>query len=148
MAEIFVTILRRDADALRRWQGVSDTLLRLLFAPIFIIGGLGHFVEFKQMLARIADSPWHWLVLRIGDPGLLLKTSGVVFVIFGVCLALGYRTRLAALALFVTLVPITAAIHIAPGHVGPLLRNVAILGGLIHFFIRGGGVGSLDLRRG
>lgn len=51
----------------------------------------------------------------------------------------GALTRLAALALFVTLVPITLSIHIAPGHVGPLLKNVAILGGLVHFMVRGPG---------
>ncbi len=48
------------------------------------------------------------------------------------------------LALFVTLVPITLAIHVAPGHMGPFFKNIAILGALIHFFFKGPGRYSLD----
>jgi putative oxidoreductase len=88
------------------------------------------------------------VVKAIGDPLMLLWLSGAVFVVAGVLLALGVLTRLAALALFVTLVPITLSIHIAPGHVGPLLKNVAILGGLVHFMVRGSGGYALMPGRG
>ncbi|MDD3444817.1 MAG: DoxX family protein [Zavarzinia sp.] len=122
----------------------SDLVFRVLTAPIFVVGGLGHFVEHEQMLARIDDSPWAGVVRAIADPSLLLYVSGIVFVIFGGLLALGLFTRLSALILFVTLVPITLSIHIAPGHTGPLLKNVAILAAMVHFFVRGGGAWSLD----
>jgi len=42
---------------------------------------------------------------------------------------------------------ISCAIHIAPGHAGPLLKNVAILGGLVHFFVRGPGAFGWDNRQ-
>lgn len=57
---------------------------------------------------------------------------------------LGFYTRLSALSLFLTLIPITFVIHIAPEHKGPLFKNVAILGGLLHFVVRGGGWYSLS----
>lgn len=118
---------------------LADPAFRVLTSLIFIIGGLGHFGQHQEMLARIAESPWAGLVERIGDPAWLLWLSGAVFVLFGLTLALGVLTRLSAIALFVTLVPITLAIHIAPGHVGPLFKNIAILGALVMLYARGPG---------
>lgn len=123
----------------RRHGRLSDLIFRLAFAPIFVVGGLGHFFRSDEMLQRIEGSPWVSLVKTIGDPLVLLWLSGAVFVVAGTLLALGALTRLSALALFATLVPITLAIHLAPDHVGPLLKNVAILGGLVHFMVRGPG---------
>ena len=96
------------------------------------------------MLDRMATSPWADVVNSIGDASVLLWISGAVFVIAGIALVVGCKTRLAALALFVTLVPITLAIHVAPGHMGPFFKNIAILGALIHFFFKGPGRYSLD----
>ncbi len=134
------THLRR----IEQYGPVSDVCFRVLFSLIFIVGGLGHFGRHQDMLIRIHESPWFNAIRWIGDPSVLLWLSGAVFVVAGVCFAIGFMTRLSAAALFVTLVPVTLAIHIAPGHVGPLLKNVAILGGLIHFFVRGPGAYALD----
>lgn len=112
----------------------ADAILRIAVSLIFIVGGLGHFVELAQMVQRIDESPWRDQVAMIGDPAMLLWLSGGVFVLFGLLLAFGRLQRLSALLLFVTLVPITVSIHIAPGHVGPLLKNVAILGALIFLY--------------
>ena len=125
---------------------LADPVFRVLTSLIFIIGGLGHFGEHDQMLARMEESPWRSEVAMLGDPSMLLWLSGAVFVIFGITLAAGFMTRLSALALFVTLVPITIAIHIAPGHVGPLFKNIAILGALLFLMARGGGRYSVDQR--
>jgi len=122
----------------------SDLVFRSLFSLIFIVGGAGHFGQHAMMLARLQDSPWLSLVNFIGSPSLLLYMSGFTLLIGGVALLVGYRTRLAALLLLVTLLPITFVIHIAPDHVGPLLKNVAIMGGLIHFIVRGAGAYSID----
>lgn len=128
-----------------RWMALSaDAVFRILTSLIFIIGGVGHFGQHEDMLKRIAESPWSDLVGRLGDPGLLLWLSGAVFVAFGVTLALGLWARFSALLLFVTLVPITLAMHLAPGHVGPLFQNVALLGALYFIYVRGAGQMSLD----
>lgn len=122
----------------------SDVIFRGLFSLIFIVGGLGHFFRSEEMLSRIKDSPWHDIVLLFGDPLIHLWLSGIALVIGGIALALGWYTRLAAFMLLVTLIPITIAIHVAPGHVGPFLKNVAIAGGLIHFMFRGPGRYSIN----
>ena len=114
-----------------------DLIFRVTLSLIFIIGGLGHFFGLNEMLARIAESPWREQVEIIGDPTVLLWLSGAAFVIFGLLLMFGKLRRLSALILFVTLVPVTLAIHIAPGHVGPLFKNVAIFGALMLVYARG-----------
>ena len=114
-----------------------DLIFRVTLSLIFIIGGLGHFFGLNEMLARIAESPWREQVEIIGDPTLLLWLSGAAFVVFGLLLMFGKLRRLSALILFVTLVPVTLAIHIAPGHVGPLIKNVAIFGALMLGYARG-----------
>ena len=132
------------ARHLAKNAGVSDLIFRFALSLIFIVGGLGHFVQHQQMLERMAESPWARLIESVGNPSLLLWLSGVVFVAAGSTLAAGLAVRLSALALFVTLIPITVSIHIAPGHAGPFFKNVAILGALVHFFFNGSGAYALD----
>lgn len=127
-------------------KALADPIFRFLTSLIFIIGGLGHFGRSNEMLARMEESPWRDTINAFGDPIWLLWLSGGVFVAAGTALALGWMTRLSAIALFATLVPITVTIHFAPGHVGPLFKNVAILGALLLIFARGSGHYALDNR--
>ena len=136
--------MRSVGGWLERNKRFSDPVFRLCLSLIFIVGGLGHFVEQRQMLERMAASPWSRAINAVGDPALLLELSGYVFVVCGFALAFGFMTRLAVLLLFVTLVPITWTIHVAPGHAGPLFKNVAILGALVHVFFRGSGSYAVD----
>lgn len=135
--------LLTPAPSRRDW---IDPVFRLLISLIFIVGGLGHFGRHQMMLDRMAVSPWRDVVDAIGDPSVLLWLSGAVFVVFGITLALGLATRLSALVILITLVPITFFTHVAPGHVGPLFKNIAIMGALGYLWIRGGGAWSLDRR--
>lgn len=141
--------------AIERWlepgaqtKALIDPLFRLLTSLIFIIGGLGHFGQHDVMLERMQESPWAGTVNLIGDPSLMLWLSGIAFVVAGATLAFGWMTRTSALVLFVTLVPVTMAIHVVPdtSHVGPLFKNVAILGALALIFARGPGAYALDNR--
>lgn len=121
-----------------------DPVFRVATSLIFIIGGVGHFAAHDDMRQRMEESPWRDVVGMIGDPSWLLWLSGAVFAIFGVTLALGYLTRLSALLLLVTLIPITIAVHVAPGHAGPLFKNIAIMGALLYFYANGPGRFAID----
>jgi putative oxidoreductase len=142
--------------AIERWlepsdktKALVDPVFRLLVSLIFIIGGLGHFREHQMMLERMEASPWRDVVRLIGDPSVLLWLSGVAFIAAGISLALGFLSRASALVLFITLVPVTIAIHLVPDpeHVGPLFKNIAILGALLLIWARGPGAYSLDGNR-
>lgn len=129
-----------------RAKALIDPLFRILTSLIFIIGGLGHFGQHDVMLERMDESPWQPVVAAIGDPSLLLWLSGVAFVGAGITLALGWMTRASALVLSFTLIPVTVAIHVVPdtSHIGPLFKNIAILGALLFFWARGPGAYALD----
>lgn len=142
--------------AIERWlepgvqtRALIDPLFRLLTSLIFIIGGLGHFGQHDVMLERMKESPWSNMVSMIGDPSLMLWLSGVAFVVAGTTLVIGWMTRASALILFITLVPVTITIHVVPdtSHVGPLFKNIAILGALLFFWARGPGAYALDNRK-
>lgn len=100
----------------------SDVSFRVLFSLVFIVAGLGHFGQHEVMLAVMEESSWFGFVSALGSPSLMLYASGVSLVAGGIALLVGYRTPLAALLLIVTLIPITVTVHIAPDHVGPLLK--------------------------
>lgn len=146
-------MLSRIEQILEPSEGSKDVvslLFRVTTSLIFIVGGMGHFREHQMMLDRMEKSPWLETVTIIGDPSILLLLSGLAFVVAGITLALGWMTRSSALVLFLTLVPITIAIHVVPdkSHVGPLFKNIAILGALLFFWTQGPGAMALDNRIG
>jgi len=133
---------------LERFGPISDLAFRGLFSLIFIVAGFGHFVQQEVMLARLEAAPLGDLATLFGPPELLMTLTGVALVVGGLSLAFGFQAHWVAAGLFLTLIPITVTVHVGnPGHTGPLFKNVALFGGLLHFLVRGAGAYSLDRLR-
>ncbi len=116
-------------------------------AAIFIISGVGKLAGPAGTAAYIASK-------GLPAPMLLGVLAGVLELGAGALLFAGFRARYAALALALFLVPVTAIFHNPIGLGGmdahmqviQLLKNVAIIGGLLVVATRGAGALSLDGR--
>jgi putative oxidoreductase len=117
---------------------------RQLFSIIFILGSVGHFRPSSFAYAAQHGVP---------APGLLVPLSGVIALVGGLSVLLGYQTRLGAWLLVLFLVPVTLMMHnfwampdarIFEIERAMFLRNVTMLGGALLICYFGGGPLSLD----
>jgi putative oxidoreductase len=108
---------------------------RQLFSIIFILASAGHFSSQTTEAAASHGVP-------LAD--LLVPLSGVMALMGGLSVLLGYRTRFGALLLVLFLVPVTLVMHnfwSAPDAMAHELQKVM-------FMMIGGGAVSQLLRRG
>jgi uncharacterized membrane protein YphA (DoxX/SURF4 family) len=114
-----------------------------------VVAGLGHLVRPEQMIHRVLEAPIGRALATVLPLEPLMIESGVVLLLKSIALAVGYRTRVAAIALPLVLTPITIAAHVGHGNdAGPLPKNVALLGSLAHFIAVGAGRYSIDFKAG
>jgi putative oxidoreductase len=117
-----------------------------LFSLIFIMAAFGHF---KAPTIAYAASQ--------GVPlaNLAVPASGVLSLLAGLSIALGYKTRLGAIGIVVFLVPVTFMLHNFWSVTDPMMhqmqfvmfmKNLGLLGGALTFFVHGAGAYSLDAR--
>jgi putative oxidoreductase len=109
-------------------QRVGSLIGRILLALIFVLGGLTKLPHPAGAAAYMESAGMHTMVLPLAVFAALIELVG------GALLMVGLGTRLAALILFLYLIPVTVMIHLIPG--GPMnqiqvMKNVAIMGGLL-----------------
>jgi putative oxidoreductase len=128
-----------------KWQSAAFPVARFLLAAIFVASGFG----------KIADpSGTQGYMASVGMPvtGLFLVGAILIEVLGGLALVVGYRARIAALALIVFLVPATILFHAfwaAPPEAAQMqminfMKNLALMGGLLFVAASGAGAFSLD----
>ena len=110
---------------------------RLFLAIIFLASAFGKITNFDGTL-QYMDA--HGIPLA----HLLCLSAIAVESLGAVALILGYKTRWGAAALAVFLVTATAVFHTAPDQRIQLLKNLAILGGLLSVLANGPGPISLE----
>ncbi len=130
-------------------QSMMLLLGRIMMATLFIVAGIRKALVFSASTAYMAKNgvpmPEPLLVLT-----LTLEIGG------GLLLILGWKTRwiASALAIFVLIItPIFHAFWTFEGaqyaaQLNNLLKNVAVIGGLIYFIVFGPGAMSVDERNG
>lgn len=114
----------------------SIQVLRIMLSGIFLIASIGHLMNVEQTAKRIDGASMKAFAYLFGDPELLVILSGVAMLLAGLAFLAGYQTRWAAAVLLAVLIPITLTIQVGQANtMGPLFKNVAIMGGLLFFIL-------------
>lgn len=124
---------------------VSTLAGRTLLALIFIVSGFGKITGFSATAGFMASK---------GMPMAEVLLVGTIAVEFlgGLMLLVGWKARWAALAIFLFIIPATLIFHSPAGLTGQeaqdqiinVMKNLAIMGGLLMVFAFGPGAWSLD----
>ena len=139
--------ISKNAEATSFWQGAVVVLGRFLFALIFLMAGANHFN--KQAIGYAASQ---------GVPlaSIAVPLSGVVAIVGGLSILLGYRPKLGAWLIVLFLIPVTLMMHKFWTVTDPMMsqiqmilfmKNVSMLGGALLISHFGAGPFSLDARR-
>lgn len=112
---------------------------RLLIAAIFMASAFGKITNFSGTVDYMQTRGMPWA------PG-LCAGSALLESLGGMALALGFQVRRAAGVLGAFLIVATLIFHSAPEQRIQLLKNLAILGGLLEVMAFGGGRLSLESR--
>jgi putative oxidoreductase len=124
-------------------NGIAALAGRILIALIFLQSGIDKFVYYQATLGYMTKA-------GLPYPEVLLVASGVIETACALALIVGWKTRLAAIALVIWMIPVTLLFHNpAAGQEAMIhfMKNVAITGGLLVLFASGPGAWSLGRSR-
>lgn len=114
----------------------SVKIFRMMLSGIFLVASFSHLVKVDKTVQRIEQASFKGIAHFFGEPKILVIASGIVMFVAGLGLLTGFKTRWAAMILAAVLIPITLTIQVGQiTTLGPLFKNIAILGGLIFFMI-------------
>ena len=141
------TAISYRADVRSVPKGALVFLGRLCFALTFLIMGAGHFA--KQAIAYAAAQ---------GVPlaSVAVPLSGLLAVVGGLSILLGYHARIGAWLIVLFLVPVTFMMHkfwtvtdpmMMQMQMAMFMKNISMLGGALVISQFGAGPFSLDARR-
>lgn len=117
---------------------------RILFSLIFLFSAKSHFDPGTIGWAEASGVPF---------ASFLVPASGVLALLAGLSIALGYRAKWGAAAIVAFLVPITLAMHkfwaipdpmMAQLQFAMFMKNVSLIGAALYFVHAGAGAFSLD----
>jgi putative oxidoreductase len=129
-------------------QGIPVVIARILLALMFVLAGFGKLTGLEGTAGYIASK-------GLPAPMLLAVATGVLELVAGVLLIIGWQARWAALALAGFTVVASVLFHnywAMPAEQQRMqqlmfMKNLAVTGGLLFVFAFGAGALSLDARR-
>jgi putative oxidoreductase len=129
-------------------QGFPLVFARILLALMFVLSGFGKLTGLEGTAGYIASK-------GLPVPMLLAAAAGVLELVAGVLLIIGWQARWAALALAVFTLVASVLFHnywAMPADQQRMqqlmfMKNLAVTGGLLFVFAFGAGALSLDARR-
>jgi putative oxidoreductase len=114
----------------------SVRILRILLSGIFLVASFNHLVNSEKTVLKLEQANFKGIAYFFGNPEFLIIVSGVIMLIAGIAFLLGLGTRYAAIILALILLPITLTVQVGQiNTLGPLFKNIAIMGGLLFFIL-------------
>jgi putative oxidoreductase len=133
-----------DANGIIASSSVLVLLGRVLLSILFILAGFGK-------LSAIGGTAGYFGSLGLPAPAIIAVVVGLVELLGGLAILVGYQTRIAAIVLAVFTLAATAIAHLDFAdqmQVLMLQKNIAIAGGFLALAAIGGGALSIDAKRG
>jgi len=130
-------------------ENLIYTAHRVLLSLIFLVAGAGHIMTTDKIVARMSKLPLAPYLELLAPLTFHAVFSGMVLILGGLGLFLGFKTRMSSVLLILVLIPITLTVQLQGGDsIGPLFKNVGLLGGLLYFSYFGAKGWSIDKRIG
>jgi putative oxidoreductase len=121
-------------------MGINNILAltgRVFLAMIFLASAFGKITNFDGTIRYMASYGMAWATF-------LCAAAIAVEILGGVSLALGFYAKSGAVGLLLYMVPVTLIFHLGFDQRVQLLKNIAIMGGLMQVVAFGPGRISLD----
>lgn len=128
---------------LSAYNDVAILIARVLVAMLFLIASYNKF-------KGLGGSTAYMTKLGVPAPSIMAPVVAAFELAAGLLLLIGFKTRLAALAIgvFVIIAALLAHTNFADGNqLNHFLKNFAIVGGCLALFVTGGGAYSVDAKR-
>lgn len=117
-------------------SNTSIKVLRIMLSGIFLVAGANHLFNVEGTVNKMDQASLKGMAYAMGNPEYMVILSGIVMLIAGISLLIGFKTRYAAAILALVLIPITITVQIGQmSSLGPLFKNIAIMGGLLFFIL-------------
>ena len=114
----------------------SVMIFRVMLSGIFLVASLNHLLNVDKTLTKMDQASLKIFAYFFGNPEYLIILSGIAMLIGGIALLIGFKERWAALILLAVLIPITITVQVGQMEsLGPLFKNIAIMGGLLFFIL-------------
>ena len=118
--------------AASRIARIATICARVLLSLPFGLGGLQHLMRTQDVAARLTKAPLSGLATAVAPAEVLVVATGWLLIAGGLGIALGILTRWAALGSMALLVAISVTALVGDrAEAGPLIKNLAIFGGLL-----------------
>ena len=115
---------------------ISIQLLRVLVSGIFLVAGTNHLLHTEKTVMKMEQANFKGIAYFFGEPEWLIILSGIVMLVAGFTFLIGFKTKWAAIILLAVLIPITLTVQVGQiTTLGPLFKNIVILGGLLFFIL-------------
>jgi len=117
---------------------VIEVLGRIFLSAIFLINGVGKIFNYEETIQYMEN---------FNVSGNLIIPAIIVEILFPILLIIGYQTRFSALVLSLFTLTLAVIFHTDFSNQIQLisfLKNIAIAGGFLIFFVNGAGKYSID----